>query len=142
MRKVLKYGFIAAFAVFFVAFLYFVFTYTEPVTIESNVFKINDWNHPEYIENNTTVIHEGSVVDIMEAEDSLKSEVIVKVKSNVPDTVERYFLVYLVDTVKYQLEDSVIEKKVLNIGKYLYEETTDNVRTLPVYLTDEARELY
>ena len=141
MKKYLLYGLGVVAVVIIFAVVVLLANPSVP-TIKGDIFSINDWNHPEYIENNMTVIHEGSVVNIMEAEDSLKSEVIVKVKSNVPDTIERYFLVYLVDTVKYQLEDSIVEKKVLNIGKYLYEETSDSVRTLPVYLTDEARELY
>lgn len=140
MKKYLMYGFIGAVVVFFVALFYYLATYKQPVTIEDNVFKINDWNNPEYIENNMMVIHKGSVINIMEPEDTLKSEVIVRVESN--DSVNNSYLVYLVDTVKYQLNDSIVEKKALNIGKYLYEETTDSVRTLLVYLTDEARELY
>lgn len=140
MKKYLMYGFIGAVIVFFVALFYYLATYEQPVTIEDNVFKINDWNNPEYIENNMMVIHKGSVINIMEPEDTLKSEVIVRVESN--DSVNSSYLVYLVDTVKYQLNDSIVEKKALNIGKYLYEETTDSVRTLLVYLTDEARELY
>ena len=140
MKKYLMYGFIGAVVVFFVALFYYLATYEQPVTIEDSVFKINDWNNPEYIENNMMVIHKGSVINIMEPEDTLKSEVIVRVESN--DSVNNSYLVYLVDTVKYQLNDSIVEKKALNIGKYLYEETTDSVRTLLVYLTDGARELY
>ena len=64
MRKVLKYGFIAAFAVFFVAFLYFVFSSVDPVTTESS-----ELDETEYVENDTIAIPEDSVMNVMEVKE-------------------------------------------------------------------------
>lgn len=137
MKKYLLYGMGVVAVVFIFAVVVLLSKPSTPI-IKGNTFNINDWNHPEYIELNTEDI-QGTVIKEMESEsENMFDCIIERLNSYTGDT----FLVYYVDTIKHPVGEVTDTIPGIKIGTYLYEESVDVVRTLPVYLSKGAAELY
>ena len=137
MKKYLLYGLGVVAVVIIFAVVVLLANPSVP-TIKGDIFSINDWNHPEYIEMNTEGI-QGTVVKEMKSESKNMFDCIIeRLNSYTGDT----FLVYYVDTIKHPVGEVTDTIPGIKIGTYLYEESVDVVRTLPVYLSKGAAELY
>lgn len=136
MRNYLKYGLLVFVVIFIVAGIFYLATPKMP-TIKSDVFSIEDWNHPEYIENNVFSVNDGVVIKEMPSESENLYDCIIEVPGSRGPA-----LVYYVDTIHRAIGDSVNNVEGIKIGTYNYEESVDMVRRVPVYLSKEAIKLY
>jgi len=129
-------------AVIVVALVYLAFGNTGTPTIEGGTFNIEKWNDTEYIENNIFTIKGGVVKENMESDNPFLFDAIVELESvNLnSDGTPRTYLVYFVDTLEREVGDEIEYESVVKVGTYLYEESADLVRTLPVYLSNSAIE--
>lgn len=142
MRNVFKICMAICVAVFVIALGFWAFSGTHTPTIESDVFQIEKWNDAEYIENNVFSIKDGVVIKKMVSDNPMLFDVIVEMEGSTlnADGTPRTYLVYFVDTLERGVGDEIAYEKVIKVGRYLYEESIDVVRTLPVYLSNSAIE--
>lgn len=137
MKKYLLYGLGVVAVVVIFAVVALLVNPSIP-TIKGDTFRINDWNHPEYIELNTENI-QGTVIKEMKSDVETMFDCIIE---RYNPYIGRNFLVYYVDTIKHPVGEVTDTIPGIKIGTYLYEESVDVVRTLPVYLSKGAAELY
>lgn len=142
MGKAFKIGLAICAAVIVIALGFLFFNVNTPETIKSDVFNIEEWNDSEYIENNVFSIKDGVVLKKMVSDNPMLFDVIVEIPSNTVNTdgSTRTYLVYFVDTLEREPGDEIAYEQVVKVGRYLYEESIDMVRTLPVYLSNSAIE--
>ena len=142
MGKAFKIGLAICVTVIVIALGFLVFNVNTPETIKSDVFEIEKWNDAEYIENNVFSIKDGVVLKKMVSDNPMLFDVIVEMPSTSlnSDGTARTYLVYFVDTLEREPGDEITYERVIKVGRYLYEESVDMVRTLPVYLSNSAIE--
>ena len=142
MGKAFKIGLAICATVIVIALGFLVFNVNTPETIKSDVFEIEKWNDAEYIENNVFSIKDGVVLKKMVSDNPMLFDVIVEMPSTSlnSDGTARTYLVYFVDTLEREPGDEITYERVIKVGRYLYEESVDMVRTLPVYLSNSAIE--
>ena len=137
MKKYLVYG-ISIISIIIIFAVIMMLTNPSTPTIKSDIFSINDWNHPEYIELNTENI-QGTVIKEMKSEsENMFDCIIERLNSYTGNT----FLIYYVDTIQHPVGEVTDTIPGVKIGTYLYEESVDVVRTLPVYMSIGATKLY
>ena len=137
MKKYLLYG-ISIISIIIIFAVIMMLTNPSTPTIKSDIFSINDWNHPEYIELNTENI-QGTVIKEMKSEsENMFDCIIERLNSYTGNT----FLIYYVDTIQHPVGEVTDTIPGVKIGTYLYEESVDVVRTLPVYMSIGATKLY
>lgn len=137
MKKYLLYG-LGVIAVVFIFAVIVLLSKPSTPTIKSDIFSLNDWNHPEYIELNTENI-QGTVIKEMKSEsENMFDCIIERLNSYTGNT----FLIYYVDTIQHPVGEVTDTIPGVKIGTYLYEESVDVVRTLPVYMSIGATKLY
>lgn len=136
MKKVVVYGIVVALVVCLIAAIFMLVNPSTP-TIKSNVFDVEEWNTPEYIESHMFSIHQGVVLKKMESDNENLFDCLIEVKSN---TTDNTYLVYYVDKVEHPVGEEVSELSGVWIAHYNYEESIDVVRRLPVYASMEAIE--
>lgn len=137
MKKYLLYG-ISIISVIIIFAVIMMLANPSTPTIKSDIFSINDWNHPEYIELNTENI-QGTVIKEMKSEsENMFDCIIERLNSYTGNT----FLIYYVDTIQHPVGEVTDTIPGVKIGTYLYEESVDVVRTLPVYMSIGATKLY
>lgn len=142
MREAFKVGLAICTVMIVIALGFLVFNVNAPETIKSDVFEIEKWNDTEYIENNVFSIKDGVVLKKMVSDNPMLFDVIVEMPSADlnDDGTARTYLVYFVDTLEREPGDEIAYERVIKVGRYLYEESMDMVRTLPVYLSNSAIE--
>ena len=137
MKKYLLYG-ISIISIIIIFAVIMMLANPATPTIKSDIFSINDWNHPEYIELNTENI-QGTVIKEMKSEsENMFDCIIERLNSYTGNT----FLIYYVDTIQHPVGEVTDTIPGVKIGTYLYEESVDVVRTLPVYMSIGATKLY